>query len=166
MYLKKQRKLLQSSNNQQLSLNFKNNNQAEILRFKPTRSKLAEKPIINQEQVKAQESDSNNKKNLVRPIVNQDQDIDLDDSDNSSEIEELIVAIEEDSKAPIKGTIVPIQLQQEARMDAVSEIISSLKHDLRHERMIKNADWESGESLDWEHFAHSADYSAFLNSYE
>ncbi len=96
----------------------------------------------------------------LRPILGKHSAPEVESNVSDAEIASKIEAIEVDP------TRIGVSIAQQQRINPISEITRSLKHDLRHEILVRGEDWESSSSLDWEHYAHSADYSAFLSSYE
>ena len=95
-----------------------------------------------------------------RPILGERSAPEVESNVSDTEIESKIEEIGVDS------TSIGVSIAQQQRINPISEITRSLKHDLRHEVLVRGEDWESSSSLDWEHYAHSAEYSAFLSSYE
>jgi len=133
--------------NPQLSLDLKN--QAEILQVKSARSTSSEsqKPEIYK-------PDSTPKSNPRKVTIG---------AFDEDAISSVIANDLRNEKPVIKGEKIDIEPQQ---TNPISEVIKELTIDLRHEKLIGNADWAESSTVDLEHFNYSADYSAFLSSYE
>ncbi len=95
-----------------------------------------------------------------RPILGKRSAPEVESNVSDAEISSKIEEIE------IDATRIGVSIAQQQKIDPISEITRSLKHDLRHEILARGENWESSSNLDWEHYAYSADYSAFLSSYE
>ncbi len=167
MYLKKKEKpTAKSPQLQQESLKLKR--KPEILKLK-TKAEVS-KPLQNQQTnqtetlpdkpFKLPNHLQTPEEQPLRPILGKRSAPEVESNVSDAEIDSKIEEIEIDS------TPIGVSIAQQQRINPISEITRSLKHDLRHEVLVRGEDWESSSSLDWEHYAHSADYSAFLSSYE
>ncbi len=168
MYLKKKEKpVAKAAQLQQESLKLKK--KPEILKLK---SKAETPQILENELTNQTENLPDNPFKLpnllqtaeeqpLRPILGKRSAPEVESNVSDAEIDSKIEEIEIDATTPIG-----VSIAQQQRIDPISEITRSLKHDLRHEILARGENWESSSSLDWEHYAHSGDYSAFLSSYE
>ncbi len=167
MYLKKKAKpVAKTPQLQQEYLKLKT--KPEILKLK-TKAEVS-KPLQNQQTNQPETLPDNpfklpnrlstSEEQANRPIQGLRSAPEVESNVSDTEISSKIEEIGEGS------TRIGVSIAQKQRINPISEITRSLKHDLRHEILVRGEDWESSSSLDWEHYAHSADYSAFLTSYE
>jgi len=155
--------MLDRSNQKQLSLEFKQT--SEILRFKPNRSQLSKETVENLSQLLGDRPSLEEIEQIspeARPKKSLQSKVKIGAFDSSVATNAIANDLE-DKKPVIKGEKLELEAQQP---NPISEIIKELTIDLRHEKLISNADWSESSTVDLEHFNYSADYSAFLSSYE
>ncbi|MGF1485925.1 MAG: hypothetical protein ACFBSE_02310 [Prochloraceae cyanobacterium] len=148
MYSKKPAPKAPNPQINQLSLDLKN--KTEILQIKSARSTSSE---FQKPEIYKPDSTPKSKERSKVTIGAFDEEA----------ISSVIAEDKGNEKPVIQGEKIEIEAQQ---TNPISEVIKELTIDLRHEKLIGNADWSESSTIDLEHFNYSADYSAFLSSYE